>query len=85
MRSLVLAGLAVLSIISALVLTPAVGATPGENPCGLAINLLCRFVPIAPDLDHDIDLTQPAGPDNPVPASLIPVPEPPLSADPLHP
>lgn len=32
-------------------------AGPGENPCQLAINLLCRFVPIAPELDHDVDLT----------------------------
>ena len=47
-------------------------ADPGDNPCGLAINFLCRFVPVAPDLDHDIDLTQqqPVDPNAPPPESL---------------
>jgi hypothetical protein len=36
------------------------GAAPGD-PCQLAVTLLCRFVPIAPDLDHDIDLTKDPG------------------------
>lgn len=40
-------------------------AAPGDDPCGFAFNLLCRFVPIAPDLDHDIDLTVPAAQGNP--------------------
>jgi hypothetical protein len=33
------------------------GAEPVDNPCELAIGLLCRFLPIAPELDHDVDLT----------------------------
>ena len=37
--------------------TPA-NADPGDNPCELAISYFCKFVPIAPDLDHDIDVTQ---------------------------
>jgi hypothetical protein len=37
------------------------GADPGDNPCQLAVSFLCRFVPLAPDLDHDIDLTQSPG------------------------
>jgi hypothetical protein len=48
-------------------------AEPGDNPCELAINFLCRFVPIAPELDHDVDLTQqqpPADPNAPPPESL---------------
>ena len=47
-------------------------AGPGDNPCELAINFLCRFVPIAPDLDHDVDLTQlqPIDPNAPPPESL---------------
>jgi hypothetical protein len=47
-------------------------ADPGDNPCELAITFLCRFVPIAPDLDHDIDLTQqqPVDPNAPPPESL---------------
>jgi hypothetical protein len=47
-------------------------ADPGDNPCELAVNFLCQFVPIAPDLDHDIDLTQvqPVDPNAPPPESL---------------
>jgi hypothetical protein len=51
-------------------------AEPGDNPCNLAVNFLCRFVPTAPDLDHDIDLTElqpPADPNAPPPESLPPV------------
>lgn len=32
-------------------------AEPVDNPCDLAVGLLCRFLPIAPELDRDIDLT----------------------------
>ncbi|MGX9788380.1 fibronectin-binding protein [Mycobacterium sp. MMS18-G62] len=48
-------------------------AEPG-NPCELAINFLCRFVPVAPELDHDIDLTQQQAvdPNAPPPDSLPP-------------
>jgi hypothetical protein len=47
-------------------------ADPGDNPCELPINFLCKFVPVAPDLDHDLDLTnqQPADPNAPPPDSL---------------
>jgi hypothetical protein len=47
-------------------------ADPGDNPCELAITFLCRFVPIAPDLDHDIDhpQQQPVDPNAPPPESL---------------
>ena len=41
-----------------LLATPA-SAEPGDNPCEFAISYFCKFVPIAPDLDHDIDVTQP--------------------------
>jgi hypothetical protein len=33
-------------------------ADPADDPCQLAVSFLCRLVPIAPDLDHNIDLTQ---------------------------
>ncbi|QRY42739.1 fibronectin-binding protein [Mycolicibacterium boenickei] len=72
MRALLAAGLVALGVTSAVTLAGPAAAGPGDNPCGLAINLLCGFVPIAPELDHDIDLTMPPGPDNPVPASLVP-------------
>jgi hypothetical protein len=55
---------------SVLLATPATADT--GNPCELAINFLCRFVPVAPDLDHDVDLTQqqPIDPNAPPPESL---------------
>jgi hypothetical protein len=28
-----------------------------DNPCDLAVSFFCRFVPIAPDLDGDVDLS----------------------------
>jgi hypothetical protein len=37
------------------------GAEPGDNPCQFAATFLCKFVPMVPDLDHDIDLTQQPG------------------------
>jgi hypothetical protein len=53
------------------VATPA-SAEPGDNPCEFAINYFCKFLPIAPDLDGDIDLTQqqPVDPNAPPPESL---------------
>jgi hypothetical protein len=47
-------------------------AEPGDNPCELAITFLCRIVPVAPNLDHDVDLTQqqPVDPNAPPPESL---------------
>jgi hypothetical protein len=50
------------------------GAEPGDNPCELAVTFLCKFVPIAPQLEGDIDLTQqqPADPNAPPPESLPP-------------
>lgn len=33
-------------------------ADPGDDPCHSVFNPICRMVPIMPDLDHDIDLTQ---------------------------
>ena len=46
-------------------------ADPGENPCELAINYFCKFLPIAPDLEGDLDLTQQAvDPNAPPPESL---------------
>ncbi len=71
----VLAALAVLS--TGVVLAPPAGADPGGDPCELAINFLCRFVPTAPNLDHDIDLTQPQPPDpNAPPPESLPATDP---------
>jgi len=61
------------ALAAGLLLSAPATAQPGDNPCELAINFLCRFVPIAPDLDHDVDLTRqqpPADPNAPPPESL---------------
>jgi len=47
-------------------------AEPGDNPCEFAISYFCKFIPIAPDLEGDVDLTQqqPVDPNAPPPESL---------------
>jgi hypothetical protein len=35
-------------------------ADPGEPSCPLSMILMCGLLPVAPDLDDDIDLTQPS-------------------------
>jgi hypothetical protein len=45
-------------------------AQPGDNPCTLAVSFICQFVPIAPELEGDVDLTQqlpPVDPNAPMP------------------
>jgi hypothetical protein len=34
------------------------GADPGFDPCHSSVLMLCRMLPVMPDLDHDIDLSQ---------------------------
>ncbi|WP_019509889.1 MULTISPECIES: hypothetical protein [Mycobacteriaceae] len=43
---------------AAVVLASPVHAEPADGPCALAVSLFCRFVPIAPALDGDVDYTQ---------------------------
>jgi hypothetical protein len=40
------------------VAAPANAGPAGGDSCPLAMAFLCHFLPVAPDLDHDIDLTQ---------------------------
>src|SRR5262249_5198354 len=50
-------------------------ADSGNDPCGLAVSFFCRFVPIAPELDGDVDLTKqlpPVDPAAPPPDSRPP-------------
>jgi hypothetical protein len=66
------AALAVTAVFSAV---PA-GAQPGPPPCELALSFICSMIPMAPDLDHSIDLTEqqpPVDPNAPLPESLPPV------------
>lgn len=60
-----------LSALAAGVLLSAPAAADDPGPCTLAVALFCRLVPMAPDLDHDVDLTSqlPVGGD---PAALPP-------------
>jgi hypothetical protein len=51
---LVAAGAAVAAVSA---VAPA-SADPSGGPCGLFSNPLCAFVPILPNLDHDVDLTK---------------------------
>jgi hypothetical protein len=51
-------------------------AEPGDNPCEFAINYFCKFIPMAPELEGNVDLTQqlpPADTNAPPPESLPPV------------
>jgi hypothetical protein len=72
----VISGIAVISGLAAgLLFAGPAAAEPGDNPCDLAISYFCKFVPIAPELEGDVDLTQqlpPADPNAPLPESLPP-------------
>lgn len=69
---------AVIPMMFAVLSAPPAGAQPGQPgppPCDLALSFLCRMVPMAPELDHDVDLTQqlpPADPNTPLPEALPP-------------
>src|SRR5881227_4376196 len=51
--SIALAGL----VVAGLVMSAPVFADPIEDPCGLAVRYFCRFIPMAPELDGNVDLT----------------------------
>jgi hypothetical protein len=51
------------------------GADPSDLSCPLAMFFICKMVPVAPDLDGDVDLTKqqpPVDPAAPAPDSLPP-------------
>jgi hypothetical protein len=59
MRTVRKAAIAVLgAVVTGACLAAPAGADPGFDPCRSMFNPICRMVPIMPDLDHDIDLTQ---------------------------
>ena len=63
----------VAALTAGLLLAAPATANPGDDPCEFAVNYFCRFIPIAPDLEGSIDLTQqqpPADPNAPPPESL---------------
>jgi hypothetical protein len=54
---------------------PAAGQ-PGQPPCDFALSFICNVIPTAPDLDHNLDLTEqlpPVDPNAPLPESLPPL------------
>jgi hypothetical protein len=63
------------ALAAATVLAAPADAEPGDNPCEFAIIFFCKYVPIAPDLEGDVDLTQqqpPVDPNAPLPETLPP-------------
>ena len=53
-----------------------VAAQQGPAPCDFALSFICNIVPMAPELDHNMDLTEqgpPADPNAPLPESLPPL------------
>lgn len=49
-------GLGALIVVS--VITAGGASAQREDPCDLAVTFICRLIPMAPDLDEDLDLTQ---------------------------
>jgi hypothetical protein len=45
-------------VVAGSLMPPVATADPDDDPSGLAVNLFCRFLPIAPELDGDVDLTK---------------------------
>lgn len=60
------------ALAAATILATPASADRGDNPCEFAINYFCKFIPMAPELEGDIDLTQqqPVDPNAPPPESL---------------
>jgi hypothetical protein len=51
-------------------------AQQGPPQCDLALSFICNMIPMAPELDHDVDLTQqlpPVDPNAPLPETLPPL------------
>lgn len=51
-------------------------AQQGPPQCDLALSFICNIIPMAPELDHDVDLTQqlpPEDPNAPLPETLPPL------------
>jgi hypothetical protein len=45
-----------MAVVAGALAAPA-SADPATNPCELKVTFLCRFMPIAPDLEGEVDLT----------------------------
>jgi hypothetical protein len=45
------------AVLAPLSVAPCASAEPVNDPCQIASSIFCRFVPVAPELDGDVDLT----------------------------
>jgi hypothetical protein len=64
---------AVSALGAALFLAAPADAQPGPPPCEFALSFICNIVPMAPELDHNVDLTEqlpPAEENAPLPDTL---------------
>ena len=59
---------AIAALTVSILLSTAAEADNSEDPCGLAMAFLCRLVPMMPELDHDVDLSQDQPPADSPPA-----------------
>jgi hypothetical protein len=50
--------MAIAASTASMLLSAPAQADKNDDPCSLKVTIFCRFLPIAPDLDHDVDLTQ---------------------------
>lgn len=55
---------AITAFAASMLLSPPAQADKNDDPCSLRVTIFCRFLPIVPDLDHDVDLTQGTPPAN---------------------
>jgi hypothetical protein len=62
-----------IAVVGGVLAAPAM-ADPATDPCGLAVTFICRLIPMAPELDGDVDLTQQLPPADAatVPAESLP-------------
>ena len=52
---------AVGAVAAGLYLAVPAGADPNVSPCGLSLVPYCAFIPMLPELDHNVDLTTDPG------------------------
>jgi hypothetical protein len=46
------------AVATAISLSARAEAGPNPGPCGFTLIPICLMIPVMPDLDHDVDLTQ---------------------------
>jgi hypothetical protein len=72
-RRMVVLGSATVLAAGAMIAAPSAAAEP-DDPCASRATILCRFLPMAPDLDGDVDMTSELPPSGPAPGENDPMP-----------